>query len=79
MGDIRLREDTLRAMCTYKFILTGINKEGWLPFRSLWISVFLSPRKAHAIFLNVTYSHIYTCDDLQNKQIKKGLAFVSLL
>jgi hypothetical protein len=30
MGDIRLREDTLRAICTYKFILTGINKEGVL-------------------------------------------------
>jgi hypothetical protein len=27
MGDIRLREDTLKAKCTYKYILTGINKE----------------------------------------------------
>jgi hypothetical protein len=28
MGDIRLREDTLKAKFTYKNILTGINKEG---------------------------------------------------
>jgi len=27
MGDIRLRKDTLKAKCTYKYILTGINKE----------------------------------------------------
>jgi hypothetical protein len=26
----RLREDTLKAKCTYKYILTGINKEGLL-------------------------------------------------
>jgi hypothetical protein len=26
-------------------------QEGGLPFRTLWIAVFLSPRKAHAIFL----------------------------
>ena len=32
MGDNRLREDTLKAKCTYKYILTGINKEEDLMF-----------------------------------------------
>jgi len=30
-------------------------QEGGLPLRTLWIAVFLSPRKAHTIFLNTTY------------------------
>jgi hypothetical protein len=31
-------------------------QEGCLLFRALWITVFLSPRKTHAIFLRDTYN-----------------------
>ena len=32
-------------------------QEGGLHLSTLWIAVFLSPRKAHAFFLNSTYKY----------------------
>jgi hypothetical protein len=59
MGDIRLREDTLKAKCTYKYILTGINKEeangdprGSGLRRSMW-TIIDQDRPVHATFQEV--------------------------
>ena len=58
MGDNRLREEILKAKCTYKYILTGINKE--VPDDAHLNRDYLLPLDP-----NISIEHLLTTTQLQ--------------